>query len=136
MSIWTRELSIGNRVIDSEHRKLHDMINGVKHLIAARNVAALSEAFERLENGLCAYADIEERVAQAVNFDFSQHRLAHQHMLDEVRRIRGVLVADDSVCPEGESHARCLMDCLVKHIKEDGRPLKVVLDTHLYDFKP
>lgn len=136
MSIWTGELSIGNRMIDSEHKKLHDTINGIAHSIAARNVAALSEAFEQLENCLCAYAAIEERVAQAVNFDFTEHRLAHQRMLDEVRRIRDALVAGDSVCPEGESHARCLKDCLIRHIKEDGRPLKVVLDTHLYDFKP
>ena len=129
-------MSIGNRVIDSEHKKLYDMINRVAHSIAARNVAALSEAFELLESCLCDYSSIEGRVAQAVNFDFTQHRLAHQHMLDEVRRIRGVLVAGNCVSPEDEHHARCLMDCLIKHIKEDGRPLKLVLDTHLYDFNP
>lgn len=136
MSIWTGELSVGNRLIDSEHKKLHDAINRVKHLVAAKNVAALAEAFEQLESGLRACFDVEERLARAVNFDFTQHRLAHQHMLSEMRHIRGGLEAGNCTCPGGEDYVRCLMDCLIRHIKEDGRSLKVVLDTHLYDFNP
>lgn len=136
MSIWTRELSLGNRLIDSEHKKLHDAINGVKHSVAARDAVALSAAFEQLENGLRAYFAVEERIAQAVGFDFTQHRFAHRHMLENVRRIRDGLTSGDCSCPEGENLARCLMDCLIKHIKEDGRPLKMVLDTHFYDLSP
>lgn len=136
MSVWTGGLSLGNRLIDSEHKKLHNAIDGVKRAVAARDAVALSEIFEQLENGLRACFAVEERVAQAVGFDFTQHRLAHQHMLDEVRRIRDGLASGDCGCTEGEDYARCLMDCLIKHIKEDGRPLKLVLDTHLYDFKP
>lgn len=133
---WKRELSLGNRLIDSEHKKLHDAIDGVKRAVAVRDAVALSEAFEQLENGLRAYFAVEERIAQAVGFDFTQHRFAHRHMLENMRRIMDDLTSGGCSCPEGESYARCLMDCLIKHIKEDGRPLKLVLDTHLYDFKP
>lgn len=136
MSIWTRELSLGNRLIDSEHKKLHDAINGVKHSVVARDAVALSAAFEQLENGLRAYFAIEERIAQAVGFDFTQHRFAHRHMLENMRRIWDGLMSGDCGCTEGESYVCCLMDCLIKHIKEDGRQLKAILDTHLYDFKP
>lgn len=136
MPKWKKELSLGNRLIDSEHKKLHDAINGVKHSVAARNVAALSAALEHLGNCLCAYFSVEERIAQAVGFDFTQHRFAHRHMLENMRSIMDDLTSGGCSCPEGESYARCLMDCLIKHIKEDGRPLKLVLDTHLYDFKP
>lgn len=135
MSIWTRELSIGNRVIDSEHKKLHGIINQIACTIAARNVAALSEEFDQLENCLCAYFLVEEYIAQTINFDFNQHRLAHQYLLNEVQRIRSELTAS-SACPEDENYARCLMNCLIRHIREDAKPLKVVLDTCLYDFNP
>lgn len=136
MSIWTGELSVGNRLIDSEHKKLHDMVNRLMNSISARNVAALHEAFEQLEDCLCAYFSVEERIAQAVSFDFTQHRLAHQHLLNEVRRIRNELTASNCGCSDDENYARCLMICLIRHIKEDAKPLKTVLDTHLYDFNP
>lgn len=136
MSIWTEELSVGNRVIDTEHKKLHDMANRLMHSIAARNVAALPEAFEQLENGLYAYFAIEERIAQAVNLDFARHRLEHQRLLNELQRIKSGLTASNCACPDDVNYARCLMDCLAKHIKEEGYPLKIVLNTHLYDFTP
>jgi len=136
MSIWTGELSVGNRVIDTEHKKLHDMANRLMHSIAARNVAVLSEVFEQLENGLCAYFSAEEHIAQAVNLDFARHRLEHQRLLNEVQRIKSELMASNCACPEDGNYARCLMGCLIKHIKEEGYPLKIVLNTHLYDFNP
>lgn len=136
MSIWTRELSVGNRAIDSEHQKLHDLIGGLRHSVAAKNLAAIAEVLGQLENSLRAYFAVEEHIALAVKFDFDRHRFAHQHMLDEVRRIREGLTSRDCVCPDGESPARCLMDCLIRHIREDGKPLKLVLDTCFYDFNP
>jgi len=136
MFIWSRELSIGNRVIDSEHKKLHGIISEIASSIVARNVAALPETFGQLESCLFAYFAVEEYIARAVNFDFTQHRLAHQHLLGEMRRIRNGLTAGLPPCPDDENYPRCLMDCLIRHIKEDSKLLKVVLDTHLYDFHP
>lgn len=136
MSIWTGELSVGNRVIDTEHKKLHDIANRLIHLFAARNLAALLEAFEQLENCLYAYFAIEERIAQAVNLDFDRHRLEHQRLLNEVQRIKSGLTACNCACPDDGNYAHCLMGCLIKHIKEEGYPLKIVLNTHLYDFTP
>lgn len=136
MYTWTKQLSIGNRILDSEHKKLHRIINMIAGTIAARNVAALSEGFDQLENCLCAYFLVEEYIAQTINFDFNQHRLAHQYLLNEVQRIRSELTASNCVCPDDENYARCLMNCLIRHIKEDAKPLKIVLDTFLYDFNP
>ena len=136
MSIWTCELSIGNRAIDNEHRKLHGMINGAINLAAAKGVTALTEALDELENHLCAYFVVEERSAQAVNFDFSRHRIAHRQLLDEVRRIRSEAMANHCDCQQSKGYAHCLMNCLIRHIKEDGGPLKAVLNTHFYDFSP
>lgn len=136
--IWSRQLSIGNRILDSEHKNLYGIINKMACSIAARDVAALSEAFELLENCLCTYFVVEERIAQAINFDFAQHRLAHRQLLEEFQRMKGELTAEKGLRPGGDeaNYAHLLTNCLMHHIKEDSRPLKMVLDTHFYDFNP
>ena len=136
MSLWRKQLSVGNRILDSEHKNLLGIIKEVSRSIVARDAAASVRGFEQLEDCLCAYFAVEERIAQAVGFDFIQHRLAHRHLLDEAQRVRNELTAGNCMCPGDGNYARRLMDCLIQHIKEDSRPLKIVLDTHLYDFNP
>jgi len=135
---FSKELSIGNRVLDSEHRKLHSIINDIIRLMAARDVAAIWAAFELLENTLCAYFAIEEEIAQAINFDFSKHQLAHQKLLGEFKRIKDELRASDGMWHrfEEKGYIDSLKTCLLKHIKEDAQSLKILLETNFYDFKP
>lgn len=137
MSLWTGKLSIGNRILDSEHKKLHGVLGEISHLIEARNIAGLPKAFEQLESRLCAYFAAEEHIARAVNFDFARHRLAHQYLLDELQRIRNELMGCSDIRRLGDgNYAFRLMSCLLRHVKEDSRPLKIVLDTCFYDFNP
>lgn len=132
------DLSVGNRLLDSEHKNLHDIINVITSLIVARDVAALPEAFELLENNLCTYFVVEENIAQAVNFDFTQHRLAHQGLLNKFQRIKDKLMAKNGMWPKLDKGycTHYLRDFLIQHIKLDSKPLKTVLDTCLYDLKP
>lgn len=133
-----KQLSIGNRIIDSAHMELFGVIDRLATAINARDIAAISEAFDLLENCLNIYFSVEESVARAANFDFTRHRLDHQALSNEFRRMRDWLLAKNGAWSEFEKTGcidslRCY---LVRHIKEDGRPLKVVLETHFYDFKP
>ena len=136
--LFLKEFSVGNRIIDSEHKNLHGIIDGIAGLIEARDIATLHEAFELLENRLHTYFAVEENVAQAVDFDFTQHKLAHQHLLNEFRRIKHGLMAKNGLWTKFEKagHINSLRKCLVRHITEDGKPLKIVLGNYLYDFKP
>lgn len=97
---FSHELSVGNRAIDSEHQKLQDTINKIASNINALEVAGLSETFSLLaetflllEQGLHTYFAVEESIAEALHFDFAQHRLAHQRLLKVVRRMRDVSMA-------------------------------------------
>lgn len=78
---------------------------------------------------------VEENIAQAVNFDFNEHKLAHQYLLNEFQQIKDKLISNNGTWPN-YGNAHCLMDCLIRHINEDSRPLKIVLDTCSYDFNP
>lgn len=134
----TKQLSIGNRAIDSAHQKVLDMIDGVVHSIMAKDIAALPEAFDLLENCLRAYFLVEEHIAHAVGFDFTQHRLAHQGLLNEFQRMKNWVMAKNGAWSEFEEEGciDSLKNCLLRHIKEDAKPLKIVLETHYYDFSP
>lgn len=136
--LLSKELSVGNRLLDSEHKNLHDIINVITSLIVAGDVAALLEAFELLENCLCAYFVVEENVAQAANFDFTQHMLAHQGLFGKFQRIKHEWLAKNGMWSELENGCfiHSLRDCLIQHIKVDSRPFQMVLNTCLYDLKP
>lgn len=102
----------------------------------------MSSTFTRLnkllENSLLAYFAVEESVAEALHFDFAQHRLAHQRLMTEFQQVRDELIAKNGrwLEPGVRSHIDSLRYRLIQHIKEDAKPLKSVLSTHFYDFIP
>ncbi|MBY0575306.1 MAG: hypothetical protein K2P67_01755 [Gallionellaceae bacterium] len=135
---WSKQLSVGNRIIDSKHKRLHNVINDAARSIEAGEIAALSGIFELLEDYLHDCFIAEENIAQTIGFDFSQHRLTHQRLLNEFQSIKNELMVKNGTWSrnEGKYYANTLMSCLVKHIEVDGKPFKAVLDTHFYDLKP
>jgi hemerythrin-like metal-binding protein len=135
---WTNDLSVGNRFIDYAHKEVLGKINLIVSLIGAGEVAALSEAFELLENCLCPCFAVEENIAQAADVDFTQHKRAHQRLLSEFKRIRDELMSKNGMWSKSEkrAYAVSLRHCLIRHLKEESKSLTVVLDTHFYDFKP
>ena len=112
------------------------MIDKVAHLIMERNVVALADAFDLLEVCLCTCFSVEKNIAQAAGFDFTQHSLAHQDLLNEFQRIKNWLTAKNGAWSEFEKKGciDSLKSCLIRHIKEDSKPLKIILETHFYDF--
>lgn len=122
---WANDLSVGNRFIDYAYKEVLGKINRIVRLIGAGEVAALSEAFEPLENCLCPCFVVEENIAQAVKVDFAQHTRAHQHLLNKFQRIREELMAKNGMWSKSEkkAYAISLMHCLIRHIKEESRSL-------------
>jgi hypothetical protein len=49
-------------------------------LITVKSDVALSVACKLLSDSLPDYFAVEESIAQALNFDFTQHRQAHQNL--------------------------------------------------------
>lgn len=135
---FSKELSVGNRVLDSEHKKLHGIISEITSAIKAREVAALLEGFEQLENCLSAYFVVEEKIAQAVGFDFKQHHVAHQDLMYKFQRLKTELADKilDLSKHEEENYIHLLCRHLKMHILFDSAPLEVVLSTHYYDLRP
>lgn len=134
---WAKRLSVGNRIIDSFHKEILDMVDRIEYLIKAGDGSALSEAFGLLEDCLSDYFLVEKNIAEAVNFPFTQHDFAHQCLLDKVQRTKNELAANGMWSDTTARHYSMLLrNCLIKHIEEESKLIKIILDTQLYDFKP
>lgn len=136
---WTEQLSVGNVVIDSEHKSLISRINDLTRAIKSRNSFDIAQAFKLLEHGLCLHFINEEKIARAVKFDFSYHELAQQYELNELRFLKGLLSSkkclwfDDAI----EHFTLFLKNWMFDyHINGLDMRMKPVLLTYPYDFKP
>lgn len=136
---WTKKLSVGNEILDSEHRNLICLVGDVVCAIKARDCPALAQAFELLEDWLFVHYANEERIAQAVNFDFSGHKPAQQYSLQELRLMRDELAArngtwsDDTV----EHFTRSLKKWIIDgHIVNLDMRMKPTLQARCYKFWP
>jgi len=136
---WTKDLSVGNVIIDDEHRNLISMTNDVIREIRTRNVPILLHAFELLEGWLYPHFTKEERIAQAVGFPFWRHKQAQQHSLQELRNLKNELASKEGIwCDNATDHysdslRRWMLD---EHIAQLDMQMKPALQARSYDFWP
>lgn len=132
------DMSVGNRIIDSEHKQMFDIIHRLQHSIVAKDCAAIAADFQLLKDIACACFSVEEEIARAVGFDFTQHNLAHQNLLKKYQHLGDELAARNGSWStwENEAYKNYIHDWLMKHLEYESEPLRVVLNTYLYDFKP
>lgn len=135
---WQKKLSVGNAVIDSEHRNLIGIIDNIESLIDAKDGHALSQAFAQLEQWLCIHFANENHIAQSVNYDFTQHKLAQQNLLKEAQHLKEGVATKDGSWPEGEikHYSGYLKRQLVEHITNADMRMKSALQHLPYDFLP
>lgn len=136
---WTKQLSVGNSVIDSEHKNLISITNNVRRAIKARNSSTLSQELEHLEDWLYVHFANEGKIAQTVNFDFSQHKLAQQCWLKELWFLRDELVGKNGLWSDDEikRFSLFLSDWMIDgHIISLDMSMKPVLQTYDYNLLP
>lgn len=136
--VWTKELSVGNAVIDSDHKNLIAVVNGIERAIRARDYSVISQAFELLEGWLCIHFANEEKIARAVKFDFSKHKHAQQYSLKELQHFKDGLVAKKGLWCESaiEHYAHFLRDWITEYISKVDMPMKPMLQARDYNFWP
>ena len=135
---WTERLSVGNAAIDFDHKVLIDMINHVECALKSGGKSSFLRAFELLDDYVCAHFLHEEKLAQAVNFNFDQHKLAHQDLQEKLRHLRDELDAFEEGWPDDvvEYFTDLLGDWVIEHLTSDGVLMKSALQAYPYDFKP
>ncbi len=135
---WSEQLSIGNAMIDSEHKKLLSMINDVEHAIRTRDGAALLQSFKLLEDGVRLHFLNEEKLARAINYPFIQNKPEHQYVQNEFQHIKDELIDQNGVWSESaaEYYSHFLSEWMIGHILDEDMLMKPLLQNYSYDFVP
>lgn len=135
---WTEQLSVGNAVIDSEHRNLIGMINSVEHALRTGNEHALLHAFQLLADCTRLHFTSEERIAQAAGLPFDHHKQAHRHLQKELQYLREEVEAKSGMWSDGavEHFARMLGSWMMDHLLGEDMLMKPALQNRPCDFSP
>lgn len=134
--VWSSELSVGNAIIDSEHRNLIVMVSGLEAAIKAKDGSSLSQELEQIEYWLCAHFKNEKRIASAVGLDLTRIESVHRNLLEEFHRVRDKLDAmgdmwSDKVARQCYQH---LCDWITGHVVKEDMLMKPTLKKHEYNF--
>ena len=137
-SAWKNQWSVGNAIIDSEHRNLLDMAYNIESIIKRGDISAALQELEQFEYWLCDHFENEEEIALAVDFDFTNNGLEHQSLLEEFHRMKDELMSHGNTLPDSAAkrYSHFLDEWLVVHILKEDMLMKPMLQTHAYDFMP
>jgi hemerythrin-like metal-binding protein len=138
-SAWKKQMSVGNGIIDSEHRNLLNMAADIESMIQKRDACTIARELEQFETWLRAHFENEEGIALSVDFDVTPNRLEHQNLLKAFQLMKGALTSGGDTFPDSTArhyYAHFLSDWLEDHITEEDMLMKPVLQTRPYDFIP
>ena len=135
---WTKQMSVGNKILDSEHRNILDLVIQIERAIRARDNESLLLVFRQFKDVIRIHFRNEAVIANAINYYFEPHNLEHQYILKEIRLIEQELMDTQGKLSESaaEHYFQFLSKWATDHINEDDMKMKAILETHPYDFKP
>ncbi|MBI1904983.1 MAG: hemerythrin family protein [Rhodocyclales bacterium] len=133
---WREQLSVGNDLIDDDHKRLIDIINRAELSLKSKNLIRLTTVLDELSAYSIKHFEMEEALAEAVGFpDVSRLHDSHRGLLAKLDRVKSELAAtwDDAMA---DHFTALLREWLVNHvIKEDAR-MKPYLSRHAPRFDP
>ncbi|MFO1414189.1 MAG: bacteriohemerythrin [Burkholderiales bacterium] len=125
---WSSRLALGHPDIDTQHRKLVDLINKLDAAIkAGKGAQAATEAMSELRLYTIKHFRDEERLQAAAGYpEMSGHKAFHAEFVARVQQFE----ADCQAGRLGVAHAAMtyLSDWLAKHILKEDRKLVTFLN--------
>lgn len=129
---WREQLSVGNDLLDSDHKYLIEIINQAENGLKRKRLSEVTAALDRLSRYSIMHFSRQEKIASAVGYTHAA-RLHESHEgllknLDKVKQEVGGEWTDSSV----ERFGDFLRDWIINHvIKED-----MVMKPFLKKFSP
>jgi hemerythrin len=135
---WKNNLSIGNALLDAEHKILIDIVNSAEIAIRSKKIDALIQAISSLLDKVRIHFENEERIALAINISFANHKMEHQYVINELWNMKDELVNKNGSWSESaaEHYSYFLSEWLYEHLTEEPKVLKPVLQSYPYSFDP
>jgi hemerythrin len=136
---WREQLSVGNEVIDSDHKRLIGLINSVELALNEKSWDALSGALEQLSQYGQDHFAREEKIAQAAGYaKCIRLRQEHVFLIKDLARAKSELEGMQGEWSETtiKHFTNLLRRWLIDHVIKEDMLLKPVLQAHPYDFNP
>jgi hemerythrin len=135
---WSKKMSVGNETIDSEHKKILDLVNEVDNVIKTKDCVLYARALNMLEEITRSHFEHEKKIAHAIDFPFEEHDLEHRYILGEFQVLKDKLAENQGRWSESvaEHYYMFLSTWAIDHVMEDDMKMKPLLETYPYDFKP
>ena len=137
--VWREQLSVGNDVIDNDHRHLIDIINHVEQSLGTRNPRELSAALDSLSRYSREHFTREEKIARAAGYkqvpDLSHSHEALARQLDEIKTEIRAMGPEWSPAV-AEKFTKLLRSWLMDHVIKEDLLMKPVLQKYSPLFDP
>lgn len=86
---WREQLSVGNDLLDSDHKHLIEIINLAKHGLTTRNRTELTAALDSLSKYSKMHFSREELIANAVGYGEVSHlQESHAGLLENLEQLK------------------------------------------------
>lgn len=137
--IWREQLSVGNDVIDSDHKHLIEIINQSELSLKTKNRRELTAALDNLSQYSLVHFDREEKIASAVGYTQVPHlNQSHEALLKQLDQVRGEI---DAIGQEWSTEAiehltNLLRNWLVDHVIKEDMLMKPTLQKYSPRFYP
>ena len=135
--LWREELSVGNNVIDADHKYLIEIINMVQQSLEAKDRTELNRLLDDLSNYSLVHFDREEKIANAAGYAQAQQLgLSHKSLLKQLEQVRAEIEEmGQGWSPEVARHfTNFLRDWLINHVINEDCLMKPLLEKFSPDF--
>lgn len=118
---WTPSFSVGNAVLDADHRKLIDILNQIYDAWSANtSPRELGRLFDELMDYTDGHFSREEAKLSARDYaDLDRHHAAHERLRELVHAFRSRHLAGQQADTLTEEMAKFLKSWLLNHILEE-----------------
>ena len=137
--VWREQLSVGNDVIDTDHRHLIDIINHVEQCLDSRNRNELSVALDSLSRYSREHFAREERIARAAGYkqvpDLSH---AHEALIGQLGQLKSEIAEMGQAWSPtvAENFTKLLRGWLIDHVIKEDLLMKPTLQKRSPLFDP
>lgn len=137
--VWRAQLSVGNNIIDDDHKYLIEIINKVEYALKKKNRGELATVLDSLTQYSRVHFDREEKIAAAVKYTQVPHlNQSHQELLKQLEKMKGEIAAmgQDWPAETTEHFTGFLRDWLINHVIKEDLLMKPALQKYSPTFDP
>jgi len=137
--VWREQLSVGNDVIDTDHRNLIDIINRVESSLANKDRVALEMDLADLSRYAQEHFGREEKIAQAAGYPQVPHLgESHSALIKQLDRVKEEIAAmGETWSPSAaEEFTKLLRSWLIDHVIKEDMLMKSTFQKRSPKFDP